>query len=240
MLVPSIAHAGWSRVSPSTIQLRGSIDQNSYHEYMTISKGGFKNVILESGGGYPSIALKIAQDIAQHKNISIKVDGYCASACANYLALSGSSLDVSCNSFIGFHGTLPDKNESTKEMSSDGAPPDLIDAYAKWVQSFHDSEEHFFKVKGINEEILANSEQMIKSLKIKEKYNLNQDTGEYSYTTTAAIWIPTIKDLTAYGVKNLHYCQSYTNKAIDSILHHYGLSIAYTIKPFEHSPLKKP
>jgi hypothetical protein len=228
-LMPSVAIAGWSRMSQSTIKFQGSVEKNSYQEYLNVSKGGFKNVILQSGGGYPSIALRIAQDIARHKNISIKIDGYCASACANYMALSGSNLDVGCDSIIGFHGTLPDERESYKELDNEGAPPELAKAYADWVKSFHHEEDIFFKSKGINKEILYDSGEAIKSLKIKEKYNLDQDTGEYSYTTTAAIWIPTNDALKYYGVKGLHYCPSYSNQSVDAILHRYGLNIAYTI-----------
>ncbi|TWQ46862.1 hypothetical protein FQK01_24205, partial [Xanthomonas vasicola] len=116
------AYAGWSRISPDLIELRGDIDPNSDLEYSKVAAGGYSRIVVHSGGGYPFVALKIAEDIVRRRPIEVKVDGICLSACASYIAMAASSLTVDCGAVLGWHGTLPTGKEGEAMLVAQGAP----------------------------------------------------------------------------------------------------------------------
>ncbi|RUL78205.1 hypothetical protein [Dyella choica] len=223
------AMAGWTRLSKSSIELRGDIEKNSYNEYLKVANGEFSKVILHSGGGYPSVALRIAENIADRKGVEIKVDGACLSACANYLALAGSRLDVDCHSVLGFHGTLPSAGDSVASLKQEGAPQPLIDEYAKWVALFHENEDIFYNKIGVDRKIIDDSVVVIKRIDISVSYSIDRDSGEYSYTTTAGVWIPPLADLESYGLRNINYCKQYTSHLVDEIFKKNQISVRYSI-----------
>lgn len=224
------AVAGWSRVSKSTIALNGSIGKNSYNDYLRVSHDGFSDVILNSGGGYPSVALKIASDIQSHPDVGVRVKGVCFSACANYLAISGDSLRVDCDSVIGWHGDLEDPADEASSMKTEGIPAPLIVEYINWLKHFHSRELAFYKRSGVDYAIIKDSISVVKKLNLTVQYSLDRTTGEYSYTTTAGIWVPPFESLSQYGIKNLKYCRNYTQASVSNILKAKGVSAKFSME----------
>ncbi|WXF82824.1 hypothetical protein WDV90_15725 [Xanthomonas translucens pv. undulosa] len=118
-------HAGWRGISPDIIELRGDIDSNSDVEYFKIAKDGYSKIVVHSLGGYPLVALRIAEDIVQRRPIEVKVDGVCLSACASYIAMAASSLTVDCGAVLGWHGTLPPGKEGAVSLAAEGGGPSV-------------------------------------------------------------------------------------------------------------------
>lgn len=188
-LFSQCAWAGWTRSSGSTIQFEGDIGKGSYEEYLAVAKGGFTKVFLNSGGGYPSVALKIAKDIQKHPNVEVKVKGVCISACASYLAIAGERLNIGCDSVVAWHGGLGSPEVEARSMRADGIPEGLVVAYADWLKAFHADESAFYGHAGVDLALLTDSVQAVNALDLAESYTLDAVTGEYSYSTSAGVWV---------------------------------------------------
>jgi len=84
--------------------LIGHIDEKFLSEFRNTIKTN-KTVAIASPGGFPEIALKIA-DIIIEKNINIVIGGICYSACADIILPAAKSLEFYEHPLIGFHGTV--------------------------------------------------------------------------------------------------------------------------------------
>jgi hypothetical protein len=218
MLFSQGAIAGWTRASANTIELKGDISKDSYQDYVNVARGGFSNVILDSAGGYPSVALKIASNIQDRPDVSVYVKGVCLSACASYLAISGDSLRVDCDSILGYHGDLADPDDEMISMKSQDLPSGLIKEYIGWLKDFHKRELAFYKRSGVDYKIIGDSVSVVKNLKLPSTYSLDPVTGGYSFSTSVGIWVPPFESLRKYGIKGLKYCKSFNHETVGKIL----------------------
>lgn len=226
-----MAQAGWQRVSSEAIKLEGSIDKQSYDEYLRVARDGYSKIILTSPGGVPLVALKIAEDVVS-RDVTVVVDGYCMSACANYLAFSGDHLVVNCDSFLAWHGTLETPSEALVRMQALRLPAGLIAAYTEWLTSFKLREKKFFNNVGVDYRLLEDSTQIVRAEKIAPEvgFELDRVTGDYSITRSAALWIPTPDVLENYGVDTSAFCKRYTHSDIEAMLKERGITIPFTSK----------
>lgn len=234
-LVPNAASAGWFRKDASTIVFEGEINTDTYNQFVAISKETFTKVELKSFGGNPNIALKIATSLSE-KKVEIIVDDYCFSACANYLALSGKTLILSCNALIGWHGSpsLESYIEVRKRFSNNNAPKELVNLYIKWLQDFKNRETKFFNKQKINPKLISNSV-VIPSKHEKKNdnsvnFSLDELTGEYSITRTetATLWLPTKKILEDYGLDTSGFCKPYNENHINFLVKQKGFQFKYS------------
>ncbi|WP_245228111.1 hypothetical protein [Xanthomonas bromi] len=225
------AYAGWSRISPDTIELRGDIDQNSDVEYFKVATGGYSRVVVHSGGGYPFVALKIAEDIVQHRPIEVKVDGICLSACASYIAMAASSLTVDCGAVLGWHGTLPTGKEGEAMLVAEGGPRILGAKYRDWLEKFHAEERDFYIRAGVNYKILENADQQVSKNPGKlDEYKFDEKTAEYTYTATPSVWVPQRATLEKYGVNGQQYCQKYTDEMVRDAMKKAGIKSPFILE----------
>lgn len=227
--INSAAYAGWERVSPDVIKLKGEIDRNSYAEYLKVSIGGYSRLILRSEGGVPLVALMIAEDVAD-RGVTVVVDGYCMSACANYLAFSGKKLVVNCDSFLAWHGTLATPDEAVSAMRADNKPEKLIAAYTGWLNNFIAREKSYYKKVGVDYQLLRDSTEIVREDKIVSEvdFTLDELTGDFSVSTSASLWAPTPDVLREYGVKTGGFCHQYTHEDIASMLEKRGVTAQFT------------
>ncbi|CAH0253550.1 hypothetical protein SRABI118_03029 [Massilia sp. Bi118] len=225
-LVPG-AQAGWERVSADTIRFSGDINPGSYKEFLEVSKGGYKNVVLQSFGGTPLTALKIAEDISKN-NVKVEIDGYCFSACANYLALAGKTLVLPCDALLGWHGspTLESDEEIARKNEMLDYPFELTRAYQKWVGEFRARENRFYRSVKVDPALLQDSVAVPSGENIKPKvsFTLDEESGEFSVTRSATLWIPLPDTLETYGVSTSGFCRRYTREDIKTILKQRGMS----------------
>lgn len=233
--VAGVAHAGWGRISRDEIRLDGEIGRDSYQDYMRVAEGGFSRVSLNSGGGLPLVALSIAEDLV-HRQIEIVVDGVCMSACANYLAVSGRELAVRCDSVLAWHGTLGSIADEKRKMKASGVPDELIDVFAAWLGDFHVREDRFFKMAGVDKEILNDSVVATAEVSsgLRPSFSFDDVSGEYSFTTVAPIWIPNVSTLRSYGVNIYYECGCRTDEEIKESMAKHGIGVPFTSKPVRH------
>lgn len=232
MCVAGFAHAGWSRISKDEIRLDGEIGRDSYREYMRVAEGGFSRVSLNSGGGLPLVALNIAEDLVL-RQVEIVVDGVCMSACANYLAISGRELAVSCDSVLAWHGTLGSVADEKMKMKASGVPDELINVYAAWLGDFQVREDRFFKMAGVDKDILSDSVVAIAEVSagLRPSFSFDDVSGEYSFTTVAPIWVPDVSMLRSYGVNVSSECGCWTDGKIKDSMAKHGIGVPFTSKP---------
>lgn len=225
------AQAGWERISPDTIRVTGDIDRDSYQDYLKVAEGGYSTLILKSAGGVPPVALQIAEDVAS-RDVSVVVDGYCLSACANYLAFSGQRLTVKCDSFLAWHGTLETPDKALVNMRAKHEPEALITAYIQWLTDFKTRERSFFEKIDIDYRLLQDATEIIRAENVAPEvsFNLDEFTGDYSVTRSAALWIPTPDVLQDYGVDTKGFCQRYEDDDIISMLQMRGITMPFTSK----------
>lgn len=95
---------GWYKVNETTLGFRGAIVPGAYDELLKHYQPKINTLIVNSGGGAVDDAAKIGLLI--HKNkLSVIVDGYCISSCANYFVTAASSVYL-LNGLIGYHGNI--------------------------------------------------------------------------------------------------------------------------------------
>lgn len=232
VLFSQCAWAGWTRSSSSTIQLQGDIEKGSYAQYLEVARGGFTRVLLDSSGGNPSVALKIAKDIQRHADVEIDVKGVCISACASYLAIAGKRLNIECDSVVAWHGDLGTPEDEARSMRAEGIPEGLVVEYAAWLKAFHADEAAFYANAGVDIALLTDSEKAVGALDLKESYTLDAATGEYSYSTSAGVWVPSMRSLKQYGVKKLKYCRDYSQDQTAEILKKHGYQVKFSTAAF--------
>lgn len=231
-LFSQCAWAGWSRSSSSTIRLEGDIGKDSYEQYIEVAKGGFTKVLLNSSGGYPSVALKIARDIQKHPDVEIDVKGVCISACASYLAIAGKHLNIECDSVVAWHGGLGRPEDEARAMRAEGIPEGLVVAYTAWLKTFHADESAFYARAGVDIALLADSEKAVSALDLDESYTLDAATGEYSYSTSAGVWVPSMNSLKKYGVDGLQYCRDYSPAETAKVMKRNGYPVKFSTSTF--------
>lgn len=225
---PSIYAGEWVRVSDDIIRFSGVLDKDSYVQYLEVSEGGYKELHISSPGGSPYPALMIALD-AQRKRVDVHVDGVCLSACANYLALAGKSLHVSCKSILGWHGSPANFDILEEDMKKEGMPDALIVEYSKWLEEYKRIEYEFLQNAGVKLSIFSDSVSIVDKAGIipDAEYTFDPMTGDYAISTTAGLWIPTVEVLEGYGVKTRNFCRAY-DKNIDSNVRVLGIGVPYT------------
>jgi hypothetical protein len=223
-------HAGWRRISPDLIELRGDIDANSDVDYFKIAKDGYSKIVVHSLGGYPLVALRIAEDIVRRRPIEVKVHGVCLSACASYIAMAASSLTVDCGAVLGWHGTLPAGKEGAISLAAEGGPEALVGKYRDWLEKFHADERSFYSRAGVDYKILEYANQQVKMSSGKaDEYTFDDKTGEYSYSSTPSVWVPQRVTLEKYGVDGERYCQKYTAKMVRDVMEKAGVKSSFVL-----------
>lgn len=127
-----------------SISLSGQIKSESYLSFKQAieSSPNTKELIINSLGGDFAAAVAIGK-LVKLKGLNVKVEGACASACANYIFIAGNKKIIARNAVVLFHGGMQqegffDAAKSTKSgershtngasFTDDGkgAPPDYI------------------------------------------------------------------------------------------------------------------
>jgi hypothetical protein len=199
---------GWSRTNAEEIRLDGEITSKTVSEFQTVAEGGFKRVVLNSPGGREYAAMRIAQD-PRYGDADIIISKQCSSACAYFLALLGRSLTVSCESIIGFHGTNLPRHNFTSGYGLNilrKSDKDFNDSTIRqWYSNSNNEFRALFKERGVDIRILYYKNS--KYLKNHYKFSFNTETGDVNWSISQnGIWMPSLTQLKAYGLKNLDYC----------------------------------
>lgn len=231
LFASSPALAGWERTSDGAIGFTGVIDRNSYEEYLALAEDGYSELTVNSGGGEPAIALRIAEDIAS-RDVTVRVKGSCMSACANYLAMAGRRLVVEEGALLAWHGTLPDVDDGRARMVAENLPAPLVETYVEWLTDFKIRERAFFAKVGVDYRLLQDSADIIREDKLVPEagYSFDEVTGAYSITRSAAMWIPTPDVLEDYGINTDGFRWRYTDSDVAQWARKHGFRTPYATR----------
>ena len=106
---------GWKEVNDNTLSFDGRVvSKESFSGFTRIYKQGkTKTLVINSLGGDAIEAFKIGR-IIQNDNLNVEVDGFCVSACANVMLISGNNIKV--RGIIALHGTAVGRYFSDKSI----------------------------------------------------------------------------------------------------------------------------
>jgi len=88
----------------NVVYFDGYIDHDAYVELRRHLHGGARSIVVRSPGGSAKFGQLIGQEIAR-REISVTVDKYCLSACANYVFLAAQNKRLLPGAILGFHGS---------------------------------------------------------------------------------------------------------------------------------------
>lgn len=229
LLLSAGARAQWVRADAQTIKFSGDIGRDSYQAYQDAAKGGYSKVILQSAGGSPLPALMIAEDMRKHQP-AIAVDGYCLSACANYLLLASPAPTVPCGALVIWHGSPSvGFSEALAAMRAENKNSKLIEHYAKWANDFSVREASYYAAIGIDKKLLSDSVKIVRREHVapESTFNFDELTGDYSETISSGLWIPTREVIESYGIQVKNFCRTY-DREIPAARKQLGIMAPYT------------
>lgn len=119
---------------------------------------------VTSGGGDPEAGLDLAA-LIRGKKLSVTVEEFCVSACANYLALAGQQLSVPSSAVLAFHGGagrgFDEAGEMLPQHKADleraGFSAEDIKAQLEHEKALYLRETSFYRSLGISRRILDDS-----------------------------------------------------------------------------------
>ncbi|GGC72701.1 hypothetical protein [Undibacterium terreum] len=89
----------------STLHFNGDITRTNFLAMKSYLDHGISTVIVNSGGGDGEAGLAIGKEFRKRK-ITLIVEKYCLSSCANYLFLGAAKKILQPGAILGFHGGL--------------------------------------------------------------------------------------------------------------------------------------
>lgn len=92
-----------NRLDGETLEYRGPIKKGSHAKLLEHLDEKVKVLKITSNGGIPLEAMNMAKEL-WNRNIHLRVEQVCFSACANYLFLGSKTKSIEKNSLLGFHG----------------------------------------------------------------------------------------------------------------------------------------
>lgn len=223
---PGLVRSATYEVDPGnkTLRMTGEIIDEDAKRIEAYLHSGIETIIVRSGGGSVVGALEIAREMNKRK-ISLIVDKYCLSSCANYLFVAAYKKSLLPESVLGFHGgvygEVPIKESKTNKPKKGTMS----------MKSFWKEDAKFFEKIGFNKDLLKRSyaltepevktrtyevsargekfkfiseNEMAKFLseliQKKEKFGMSVTVNGSSETTA---YFPDEKTLVKYGVKGI-------------------------------------
>jgi len=158
LLFSSSAFAGtWERVDETTLRFSGHIQSGDSESLESILKPEDKTLYLDSRGGDAEVGVRLALKILPNK-MTVIVDGFCASSCANYLFTAGYKKEIR-KGWVGYHGNMTallakDWDESVKEMKEKYNLTDeqIEEMYQRLLKS-SDLEKSYFASIGVSQNL---------------------------------------------------------------------------------------
>lgn len=156
---------------------------------------GTPNVLISSAGGDAREALIIAKEIRDRK-ANITIEGYCLSACAQYLFVAGIEKTIRPNALLGFHGTPTSMYQNLMNSSK----RQKIMLFKKQAEN----EQKFYRQIGVNETLLSLSRQVLEPMCVIELTHNGRDAvSDYGVETAYNVYVLDKETLNLFGVNNI-------------------------------------
>jgi DNA-binding protein len=148
---------------------------------------GTKKIIISSRGGRESVALDIAE-IIRKNGMELEINDACTSACAQYLMVAASKVEISENAVVSFHlnsfGILKMVDEN-----------DIKKFNIEELKNNRKRAENLYLKKGVSLTLLEESTYQVEPLCLQSNPQGEQLINKYDF------WIPTENYLKNIGVK---------------------------------------
>lgn len=166
--------------------------------------GSLKKLIIASEGGDALAGLKLGRWVKDN-NLDVEVYLYCHSACANHVFLAGNRKIIGKDSFVGFHGSIEQKN--------------LRELLVRYVHTIERS--HFGEVASNEDrEFLTSNRIRISALlrfrelqrQFYDELQINEYITRLGQEPTAYgldSWTLTVRAMEKFGVKNVEAVDGY-------------------------------
>lgn len=158
LLFSSSVFAGtWERVNETTLRFSGSIQSGDLESLESFLKPEDKTLYLDSKGGDAEVGVHLALKILPNK-MTVIVDGFCASSCANYLFTAGYKKEIR-KGWVGYHGNMTallakDWDESVKEMKEKyNLTDEQIEEMYQGLLKSSDVEKNYFASIGVSQSL---------------------------------------------------------------------------------------
>jgi len=128
LLCPLSVNAGtWERINQNAIRFSGDIQRGDFESLQAILSLDDKILYLDSKGGDVEVGVRLASHLLP-RQLTVIVDGICASSCANYLFTAGLNKEIR-RGWVGFHGNLTalmaqDWHEAARKFKEEGGLSD--------------------------------------------------------------------------------------------------------------------
>ena len=162
----AIAQPAKISVEGETLFYDGAINQVSVAEVerqlRSARAAKVSRIVIKSPGGNGDAGLPLGETVRDLK-LAIVVDGYCMSACANYVALGASDLFVPNDGVLGFHGGVLNISSAESEkwyrdlLKNSGMPDELIGPQIERDKALYQRELAFFQSIGVSHAIVEDS-----------------------------------------------------------------------------------
>jgi hypothetical protein len=180
--------------SPTTITLRGDIDQAMLESFRRQLRTTTSTVRITSAGGLSAPALLIAEDIARLQ-LTVVVSGLCASSCAQLIFVAGKRRVVEPGSIILFHNSIASM-VLLGEKIGHSAP-------AGWIHQFRalqGREAELYRRRGVSAQALLDPEyaMMPRCIAFRRTFD-----GRLEWTVIRLYrgWVPTRAYMEAVGIQ---------------------------------------
>ena len=153
------------------------------------------SVVISSPGGDAVESLIIARQIRRRK-ASVVVDGYCLSACAQYIFVAGVKKVIRPNAIVGFHGTPTSMYQNLKNSP--------LSKKSRLFRKSAENEQQFYKQIGVDQVLLSLSVQALEPKCVVQIAHTSQDeVKHYGVVTAYSAYVPDKETLNLLGVNDI-------------------------------------
>lgn len=188
ILLSISAHAGtWTRLNSQTLTFSGSIAADEFERFQEKYSADVRTLHVKSTGGVAIVGLQIGEVLAQNPDLTVIVDDYCMSSCANYLFTAAKNKLIR-DALVGMHGnitTIVNSEEQADFMRRLAEEdPEKHQQETQSQQQYLQRERRFLQSLGIRQELFDKSAEMTSS-------------AEYQ------MYIPDRQIMDDHGIKNI-------------------------------------
>lgn len=170
MLLCSLsAHGGtWERIDHNAIRFSGDIQQGDFERLKAILSPDDRILYLDSKGGDVEVGVRLASHLLP-RQLTVIVDGICASSCANYLFTAGVNKEIR-RGWVGFHGNLTalmaqDWHEAVRKFKEEGGLSDqqISELYARFI-ALAEIEQKYLERAGVDQALFERTQKPDKGM----------------------------------------------------------------------------
>lgn len=104
LTAPATFAGTWERIDDTTLKYSGHIESGDLERLDAILEPEDRILYVDSKGGDAEVGVRLALKLLPNK-MTVIVDGFCASSCANYLFTVGFKKEIR-KGWVGYHGNM--------------------------------------------------------------------------------------------------------------------------------------